>query len=150
MFWGEAHVLDVKLSDLGEKKDSMKIELFQSEKHLFILHKWLDIRGMARSFTNALPKLGFIGFEGTTPIVAAFLRHIEPDMAMFDSLITNPETEAPLRNEAIDEITKYILHEVVPSYISKIIGFTSDKHTEERAWKYGFKTVDCKMVVLDL
>lgn len=129
----------------------MILHFFEREKHIHFLHTWLDIRGLDHSFTNSLPKLGFIGMNGTTGIVAAFLRHVEPDFAMFDSLITNPLVDPEVRHKALDEIYDHIFKLAKSMKVVKIIGFTKDANTNQRARKLGFKPLERnQLLVLDI
>lgn len=128
----------------------MKLEIFDPAKHIPTLHRWLDARGLDHSFTNSLPKIGFIGMDGKISIVAAFLRRVEPNFAMFDSLITNPAIEPRIRHTAIDYVSRHILNMCVPLGIAKVIAFTEDRHTKERGVKMGFKPLPAQLLVLDL
>lgn len=111
---------------------------------------WLIQREMDPWPIYEFPEIGFITFDGETPIAVAFLRKVEGNFALFDGLITNPKASAEIRNKFIDGLAKAIILKAKVMGLSKIFGFSTDKNTLERADRHGFERLDYKVVCITL
>lgn len=103
----------------------------------------------AREPSESLPSIGFIAFEGSVPIAAGFLRKIEGNYGMIDSLVTNAQSSSELRHEAIDLIVRHLIKSAKHLKMNSILSFSKDKSTLVRSISHGFMLSD-KHVMLSL
>lgn len=68
-------------------------------------------------------------------VASASLRRCEGQVGIVDSIVTNPWASSLTRNAALNKLFKVITE----SDCKRLIGFSTDKHTLERAVKHGFK-----------
>lgn len=116
----------------NQDKDSKNFtDLLESHK--------LDIR-----LVNHLPTLGYIVYKGTDTrfdlVAAGFLNQGENGLAFFDCYITNSEFPSKTRHQALNMITKKLVHKAYQGgKVNTIIGFTGDQGLKDRLlMEYGF------------
>ncbi len=97
-----------------------------------------------------LPKNGLVAYMGDTPVAAGFLRLVEGDSAILDSLITNATLEPMIRDKALNLLVSDLLKMAKSLGITKIIAFSSDKNTLVRAWRFGFTQQEYHVITLPL
>lgn len=97
-----------------------------------------------------MPSLGWIAFWGDTKIAALFLRRCEGNVAIFDSLVTDPLQPGVLRDLANDALIAQAVEEAYELNLTRIIAFSLDKNTLERVKKHGFIHQPHTLVSLDL
>jgi hypothetical protein len=119
-------------------------------KHDDVISHWFDIREMDRRGLLELPVFGCVVYNSDTPIAIGFLRQIEDGFAMFDSIITDPNQPAEMRNEALDFLFDGLIKKAKSINIKQIFGFTLDANTVERSLKHGFQKQHYTTAVLDL
>lgn len=96
------------------------------------LNKWLKKRAHPQVQWSDMPEYSFI----IPGVASASLRRCEGEVGILDSIVTNPYTSALIRNAALNQLFKACLG---ISSFKRIIGFTVDAHTHERALKHGFR-----------
>lgn len=122
---------------------------FNFDKNVDLLLNWLEKRKIIIPDAIELPKLGFlIGAKDLGPIAIGFLRQCENNVGMIDSMITNPEIDPMIRNEAIDFLVLRLIAAAKQKQIYKIFGFSSDRNTLLRAQRLGFNLLSQKLVSL--
>lgn len=128
----------------------METMLFNQKAHKEFVERWLLSRDMSTSHADALPETGLITFYESTPVCAGFLRQVEGDFVMIDSMITNPDMHPAVRNEALDIVTSGLIQLARDFGMKKIMANSTDAHTLERAERFGFKRVPQVLIVLTL
>lgn len=129
----------------------MEAYLFEPSKHLKIIHRWLRKRHLPLSLAYELPKLGLIVSHENIPIASLFLRRLENcSYAMVDSLLTDPDQPAALRDAAIDLGVEALIAKAKLHEISKLMATTIDAHTLVRSLKHGFQKISTEVIALDL
>ena len=97
-----------------------------------------------------MPKVGFIAFDGETPISFCFLRMVEGGVALIDSYTSNPECSRELRHEGNDLVVKACINEAKELKLRNLIAFTVDASTIERSYTHGFVELQHTCIGLDL
>jgi hypothetical protein len=130
--------------------DEMKILPFDQVKHIKHLYDWFKLRGMNLTLIDEIPMIGFIAFYKDLGIAAAFLRSVEPNYALLDGLITNPEALPYLRNEAIEGCVKVIIKKAKDLKLKQIMATSIDQGVLDRSKSHGFIKIPDTMIVLAL
>lgn len=120
------------------------------DRHVHFVSEWLLKRSLSAELSLDLPAVGFIALEDESAIAAGFLRQVEGDYLIVDSLISNPSQAPEARNAAIDLIVLELIKMAKFMGISKIFANSTDINTLERAKKHGFKLLPNVMMSLDL
>lgn len=128
----------------------MTLAPYEKDKHAEFLKSWLRIRHIDPKLVDEVPEKGFIVTKDNLTICAAFLREVEGDYFMIDSLVTNPAIEPMLRNEAIDIVVSKLIATARMFGVSKLMATTVDKNTLERAFRFGFRELPHKVITLSL
>jgi hypothetical protein len=128
----------------------LKIEDFNPVKHVKYIYDWMKLRGMSLKLIDELPEIGTIAIYKELGIAAAFLRKVEPNFALIDNLITNPEALAHLRHEAIDECIKSVIEKAKKLKIEKLFAYTIEPTVLERSVKYGFEKLPHTLIGVSL
>lgn len=110
------------------------MEQFFTNVHLSMLNSWLEKRGMDLISEEDVPSMGFI----VPGIAAGFLRQCEGNVAIIDSLVTNPDACPVVRHYQLNKIYDWLIAEAESQGIKKLIGFTRDEHTLRRSLDHGF------------
>lgn len=116
------------------------MELKRYENHELIhINRWLAKRLLPLVKESDIPENGYIAYNNDIPVSAAFLRKCEGNIAIIDSLITDPEAPSEVRHVAIDSITENLIRVGSEMGLKAIICFSVDASTILRAKKHGFK-----------
>ncbi len=91
---------------------------------------------------DSIPEIGFMAFEGSIPVAAAFLRRVEGGFAQLDGLVSNPECPSHIRHLGIDGVVSNVLNSAKKLGIKGVIAFTANKSTIVRASSLGFSSSD--------
>lgn len=106
-------------------------------------------RGLNLNLLNDLPQLGLIALDLPTPGAMGFLRRMEGDQYIFDSLITNPDLEPEVRDVLLDKLVTELVALASSQAITKILAYTVDNNVIERAKKHGFEVLPHTVLSLD-
>lgn len=124
---------------------------FDFDDHPQLIFDWLGARGMEVPDEINLPKIGFImGTKQHGPVAIGFLRRCEGHVGMLDSMITNPEIPASIRDEALDLLIIRLVASAKRRKLFKIMGYSQDENTLLRAQKHGFHVVSQSLVALSV
>ncbi len=115
----------------------MKLVRF-THKHLPYVEEMLTLRDMDKAILKDLPQIGYICFHHEVPIAIGFLRRMEGPYAILDSYMTNPHLDADIRNTALDKITESLLYYAKKNNVIKVLAFSLDSNTIQRALRHGF------------
>lgn len=128
----------------------MEVVEYDKEKHLKHIQDWLVMRDLDMDLSKDIPRIGFVAYGNREPICAGFLRLVESDYLILDSLITNPHASAQTRNRSIDLVVRELILKAKTLGKLKIIANSVDQNTLERSTKHGFKVMPHTMIALDL
>lgn len=123
---------------------------FSDMQHAITL---LTSRKMSIGHAADLPRLGVIAIDNAnTPIAMGFLRQVESvhNTCLLDSLITNSNVGAEIRDKALDELVSELIVLAKLNHISRILATTSDSNTLARAARFGFQVLPDTVIALDL
>lgn len=102
-----------------------------SNSSLNSVNIWRASRGMMPIAAIDMPTRCFM----IPGVAVAGLRHVEGNVVIMDSFITNPWVSASTRNKAADQLFEHV---IAFAGDKRILGFTTDNNTLERAIKHGF------------
>jgi hypothetical protein len=130
----------------------MKIRSFQQED-FEILNKWLELHQHSQVSWDELPKLGYVAEykddDGRTVMAAiAFIRLVEGNYAMADSLTINPAIKSlKTKARAFDAVTSKLIEVAKALRIKNLIAYTSKEGVVKRSSKHGFCLVNQKLLI---
>lgn len=112
---------------------------------------WTLMRVMKKRDLNPkevhdFPKLGFLVFEEDKFIGAGFLRKCEGNVGIFDSYLTDPSLPPKLRDQALEMITKNLVHTAKSIGINRLLAFSVDDNTIVRSQRHGFALTNHKVL----
>lgn len=119
----------------------MFVRQFNSHSDLPELQTWLIARKLNPVPASELPALGFV----VPGVACAFVRAIEGNYCLMDSLASNPAASAETRNAALEMLFNAVL---AGAQGRAILGITVDDGTLVRAQAFGFKKSDHVLLVL--
>lgn len=125
-----------------------KIVKFDSAEHGKHLADWLRSRDLSAEGSVNLPELGLILFDTGCPVVAGFLRKVEGNYAILDSLCTNPLVLPEIRDKSLDTLVKALIKLARKEGIKAITATSIDLNTLERSLKHGFKKQPHTLITL--
>ena len=96
-------------------------------------------RDLNSSLANDLPEHGYIAFCNMAPVAVGFLRICESDLAIMDSVMTNPQFESEIRHWALEGIISALMDDARHFGIKKILAYSIDDGIRKRAKSFGFK-----------
>ena len=128
----------------------MEVVEYKKESHLKFIENWLVAHELSVDLAKDLPRIGFLAFDNELGVAAGFLRLVESDYLILDSLITNPKAYSGSRDMAIDLVVKKLIEKAKEMQKYKIIANSTDANTLLRSKKHGFKEMPHTMIVLDL
>jgi hypothetical protein len=99
---------------------------------------------------DTLPKIGYIASDSALHIAAGFLRIVEGGYAQIDSLVSNADAPAEMRNKGINLVVDSLINKAKELKLKGIISFTSDKSVVLRAVDIGFHVSNQVVIVLPL
>jgi hypothetical protein len=116
------------------------VELKRYEKsELVHINRWLKLRSLPEVIDSDLPEYGYIVHVNDVPVGAGFLRRCEGNIALIDSMITNPESSKAVRHEALDCIANNLISAANLMDIKALNCLTIDSSIMDRAKRHGFK-----------
>lgn len=118
----------------------MFVRQFDASTDLVAVHAWLAARGLSSELAADLPAVGFV----VPDIACAFIRGVEGNCCIMDSLASNPEAPAEARHAALEMLFSAVR---AGAQGRAIIGFTVDSGTLMRAEAHGFKKSDHILLV---
>lgn len=128
----------------------MRIELYVASYDEQHVRFWLEQRHMPETLLAELPLLGVIAYRGTRAIAAGFLRTVEGNFAMIDSLISNPDAVGAVRSAALDAVISQLIDLAKELGIKSLISTSRDYNTVKRAERHGFIVVPDQVVIHSL
>lgn len=122
---------------------SFKVEYFP------LLQKWLDQHGHSDISLDELPALGYAVCTDTgVPLAMGFLRLAEGNMAIIDSIASNPTLKPREVSEAIDTLFEKLLQVATDLKIKYVVGATVRNSLVRRTTKkHGFVLSPFKLLV---
>lgn len=133
--------MDIQDSRQQSVSDSIrirKIYRFHVEDDLVYINHWLSLRGLAHWPKDELPKLGYVVYSNHIPVAAGFIRNCEGGIALFDSLIADPECNSEIRDECLDALVSHILRTAKEEGFIRMLAYTLNNRTLERSKNHGF------------
>lgn len=120
-------------------------------RHVFNLRNILTAREMSDDVIIDLPEIGFVAYHDLSMVAAGFIRRVEGQFALLDSLITNPRHEPPMRDAAIEMVVAALIEQANKEGIQALFAFSIDKNTLERAeQRHGFVRLPHAVIKLEL
>lgn len=114
------------------------------------MHTSRNYEGVSNITMRTLPKIGYIVFNGKTPIAAGFLRRLEPCYAQIDTLVTNAYCGSILRHQALEMVVSTLINDAKRLKLEGIICHTNNKDVIKRAEELGFHFVQQYILALPL
>lgn len=116
----------------------MEVFKYIPEVHRSIVDEWAAHRNID---IEEPPSIGYIAYCGKEPVACIFLLQAEKCLCIIDGLITNPAIKNPKRSNAIYILTDRLINDAKALGFSKIIAWTSNISTFEKATNFGFEPV---------
>lgn len=123
---------------------------YDEDQDLHHINKWLQEHKRPEVDPYDVPDIGFMANFKNRPIAAGFLRQIEGENALFDSLISNPGATSEFRHIAIDMVVNEIVRIARERGIRQILAFSIDEGTLKRAIRHNFVKLPHTVIALDL
>lgn len=120
------------------------------ERDLRAIKFWCLARMKMPPKLKHLPEVGFVVWEGEKRIACAFLRRVEGNFGIYDSMATNPAISGPVRNEALDLLFEKMCNVAKEHSLLALLAHTADKSTIERSLRYGFRQLPGTIIAKDL
>lgn len=136
-----------------ETRDGLRvfrIYRFHIEDDLAFINSWLSKRGLDHWPKSELPALGYMVYSNYIPVAAGFLRECEGNVAIFDSLVADPDCRFEIRDSCIDLLVKHMLRAAREKGFKKILGYSVNKRTLERSLNHGFATQPHTVISISL
>lgn len=130
--------------------EDLKIFDYNSIFHVKHIYDWFKARSLDLQLIDELPVVGSIALYKEIGVAAAFLRTVEPNYAILDGLISNPEALALLRNEGIDLCVQDIIKKAKKLNVKHLMATTIDEGVLKRSEKHGFIKLPVTSIILDL
>jgi hypothetical protein len=88
------------------------------------LNDWLVGHGHDEIFRNELPALGYVACRNGQPVAMAFLRLAEGNVAMAESMVSNPQASTLLAADAVHMVIEKISQVAKDLNIKQLIAWT--------------------------
>jgi hypothetical protein len=128
----------------------MLVKIFEHQHETYLIKNWLKKRGLRQKLCDDLPFIGVLAHDLNDYIAAGFLRHVEKNFGLIDSLISNPDIDGKRRNEAIDAVVSKLILIAKEKGISKLLAMSVDENTLIRSKSHGFIELQYKVISKDL
>lgn len=133
----------------------IRIKAYDRDSDFSTIVALFERRELPYSFAEEIPAFGFLAFdeqfENPDAVACGFLRMIENiSIALMDSFCSDPAFSKALRHEALNLIAASLIRNAKILGKKKLILFTDDFHTLERAESFGFSDQGLKLYSLDL
>ena len=113
-----------------------------SEDDLYYINLWLSQRERAPVGRDELPRAGWtVVNELDRPVGCVFLRIVEGDLAIIDSLINDPAQNCHSRHQINDRLFLQCFKVAKETKLKGLMGTSLDAGTLERAFGHGFKAM---------
>jgi hypothetical protein len=112
-----------------------------------ILWEMVLKRGLHRSDFLHIPKIGAIVYCDEKPVACGFIREAEGNVGIWDGLITDPSALPGIRNLCLDQLLIYLVRRAKLNGRTRILAWTLDSNTLERAKKIGFKPISAQILI---
>lgn len=97
---------------------------------------------------DELPRLGYIAHRNGLPVAIAFIRFAEGNIALAESLVTDPRASPALASDAIDLVIEKLSQVAKDLKIKYLIAWTLKKSIAKRiSKKHGFNQTEQIMLV---
>jgi N-acetylglutamate synthase-like GNAT family acetyltransferase len=127
----------------------MEIRKFSLDDMDFLL-SWLEQRKCYLPNRDEMPEIGYMAWEGDTPIACAFLRRVEGNHGQLDGLATSPWLPGEMRHFAIDAVVQQILSDAKALGMRSLHATSVDESTLMRSKRHGFVPMPHTLIVADL
>lgn len=117
-----------------------------NKEYTSTLNAWLEYYGEPLVTVKDLPEIGYQADLNGKMVAVAFIRRCEGNIAILDSLCTNPIKSSQVRHEAIDLLVNKIIWKCEELKLKSLFAFTVNKGILERSEKHGF--VESKHIVI--
>ena len=111
------------------------IHSYKPDRDYETIALWWQAHGLDPIPLEFLPAVGFV----VSQVCAGFLYQTDTDLALIEGLVSNPETPAQLRDEALDAVVEALCSEAKKLGYLAISGFTQVPKVVSRAKRHGFK-----------
>lgn len=112
----------------------MEAREFKPKWDYKIVASWWEGYGQAPVPIHLLPWIGYI----VDDVAAGFLYQTDSGIALLENFISNKDSRADARSDALDQITSALVKKAEELGYLHIIAFSSLPAIEERARKHGF------------
>lgn len=99
---------------------------------------------------ETLPQIGYIATEGANVVAIGFLRRVEGNMALLDTLVTNAECSSEMRHIGISAVVDALISMAKQLELRYFMAFTVDDGIIKRAFDLGFVITNQRLIVLHL
>lgn len=99
---------------------------------------------------ETLPQIGYVATEGSIVVAAGFLRQVEGNMALLDTLATNKDCSPDMRHEGIAAVVDALISNAKQLELKYFMAFTVDDGIIKRAFDLGFAITNQRLIILDL
>lgn len=99
---------------------------------------------------ETLPQIGYIATEDGNVVAIGFLRHVEGNMALLDTLVTNAECSSKMRHLGISAVVDALISMAKQLELRYFMAFTVDDGIIKRAFDLGFVITNQRLIVLNL
>jgi hypothetical protein len=123
---------------------------YDEDQDLVHINRWLQERKKPEVDAYDIPDVGFVANFKNRPIAAGFLRQIEGQNAIFDSLVTNPNATPEFRHIGLDMVIEAIIYAAKKRGINQVLAFSVDEGTLKRALRHNFVKLPHTVISLDL
>ena len=118
-------------------------------QHFPMLMKWLEGHSHPIASPDELPRLGWVVYSDTgVPLAMGFLRLAEGNVAIIDSIASNPDKKPREVSDAIDLLFEELLQVATDLRIKYVVGATVRNSLVKRTTKkHGFVLTEFKLLV---
>jgi len=128
----------------------IRLRSYYAPEHYSLIEHWLKFRGLDPAMAEDLAKTGFVAFKDNLAIAAGFLRMCEGSLAMIDGLVSNPYAPGVARHHALDEIIDELIFCARERGVKRILAYSVDNGTINRAQDHGFMSLPQVLLGLEL
>lgn len=114
------------------------------------IESWLDLRDLPIWSRRFYPAMGYVACMMNVPLAAGFIRFCEPDIAIFDSFITDPTFASHERHLALEAIIDKLFQEAKDNGYITCMAFTEEATIINRAKAHGFKIIAQTILSINL
>lgn len=128
--------------------NELTLHVYNTAEHESDLNDLLKLREL-NSYNHYIPEVGFCVYRRKkVPVSYVFIRKIEGNSAMLDSMISNPSISPELRNKANDMLINAALNHLKEQKTDIVLAFTKDINTLMRVRSHGLTLLEGYQVAL--